>query len=196
MKNFRSVEQLKEFSWQYILSKFWEKVDKEGPVHPTHGRCWVWIGGIQKDGYGVFSVHGKKIISHRFSLELKLGHPIAGVACHQCDTPRCINPDHLFDGTVRENIRDCVSKGRFRKYNKWMDDKCKRGHPHIKENIYFRLKKKEGRKLMSWYTECRVCAKDHKNIKRRSLGIKVIPSMSRNRMPIPAREPNAKTQPT
>ena len=88
-----------------VLDRFWSKVEK------SNG-CWLWRGAADPRGYGFFWVNGKQIGAHRFSLSLKLGRlPLQ--ACHSCDVPACVNPDHLFEGSQQDNMRDCVSKGRL-----------------------------------------------------------------------------------
>lgn len=81
-------------------------------VRKTNG-CWLWTAGRRGDGYGQFYVSGKAVGAHRFSWLLHFGVIPDGLCvCHTCDNPPCVNPDHLFIGTVRDNFDDMVSKGR------------------------------------------------------------------------------------
>lgn len=88
---------------------------------PNSG-CWLWIGGNRDDHrakprYGVFRLSGASfnIGAHRASYILHRGHIDVGLwVLHKCDTPACVNPDHLFLGTVTDNNRDTVKKGRHR----------------------------------------------------------------------------------
>lgn len=92
-----------------IKSRFFKHVKK------TDG-CWIWTGYCQKNGYG--TIHcGKGSIkrAHRISYEIHCGKIPDGLyVCHKCDNPSCVRPDHLFLGTQLDNIRDCISKGRFK----------------------------------------------------------------------------------
>lgn len=77
--------------------------------------CWLWGASLDKDGYGWFSVISTKHSrAHRVSWEIFTGEKIpAGKLClHKCDNPSCVNPEHLFLGTQKENIKDMFSKGR------------------------------------------------------------------------------------
>lgn len=79
---------------------------------PNSG-CWLWTGAVDKDGYGKLTVKYQDVRAHRVSYETYTGAiPEGLVACHKCDTPACINPDHLFLGTHADNIADRDAKGR------------------------------------------------------------------------------------
>ena len=75
--------------------------------------CWLWTAALSNRGYGNFSVKGTTIYAHRFSYETYVG-PIPDDMCilHRCDVKRCVNPEHLFVGTILDNIRDMDAKGR------------------------------------------------------------------------------------
>lgn len=73
--------------------------------------CLIWTGDCDKDGYGVISNQGKRIATHRAAYALFKGPPEKFV-CHTCDVPACINPDHLYDGTNSDNMRDRSRRGR------------------------------------------------------------------------------------
>lgn len=88
------------------LSKFWTKVNKTSS-------CWLWVGCKNKQGYGQFRVRPKAYLSHRFSWLIHNGAiPDKQYVCHSCDTPACINPDHLFLGSQTDNMQDMFLKGR------------------------------------------------------------------------------------
>mgnify|MGYP001614251477 CR=1 FL=1 len=102
-----------------LVDRFWAKVDKHGPV-PEHcpelGPCWLWLGALNRDGYGDIARTGRRggrTKSHRYSWELHFGPiPTGKEVCHHCDNPPCPNPRHLFLGTQKDNIRDMLTKGR------------------------------------------------------------------------------------
>jgi hypothetical protein len=77
--------------------------------------CWIYTGVIHHDGYGVIgSGRGKQFRAHRMSYQEFVGPiPHGMLVCHKCDVPTCINPDHLFLGTPRDNTRDAIAKGRM-----------------------------------------------------------------------------------
>ncbi len=106
--------------------------------------CWEWRGARSGDGYGTFQLPNKLIGAHRMAYILYKGEIPAGLCvCHKCDNPICINPEHLFLGTVVDNNRDRDTKGRGRK----ITTVCPRGHQYTEENTY-----RSGR-----YKDCRKC---------------------------------------
>lgn len=77
--------------------------------------CIEWIGGKCKAGYGRRWYKGKLWGAHRAALdELGKLNPALQVL-HKCDNPSCVNPEHLFQGTQKENMQDKVQKGRSAK---------------------------------------------------------------------------------
>lgn len=93
------------------LPRFWGAVTKTS-------NCWIWRGGVSKNGYGYFEVRGRQTRVHRFSYEIHRGKIPDGLfVCHSCDNRLCVNPEHLWLGTHESNMRDMVKKGRTRPGN-------------------------------------------------------------------------------
>lgn len=75
--------------------------------------CWLWDRARMPYGYGLVGVGGRMKLAHRISYGLRVGEIPKGLCVlHHCDTPPCVNPDHLFLGTNQDNSDDMVSKGR------------------------------------------------------------------------------------
>lgn len=91
-----------------ILERFIDKFIPE----PNSG-CWLWTAYTLPKGYGRIKVDGKAVLAHRVSHELHVGPIPEGLhVLHRCDTPSCVNPDHLFLGTPQDNMTDKMQKGR------------------------------------------------------------------------------------
>ena len=80
--------------------------------------CWVWQGTRHRQGYGFFRIHKKMVVAHRVSYALYKGKIPKGkgyhgiCVCHSCDNPSCVNPNHLFLGSQKTNMKDMKRKGR------------------------------------------------------------------------------------
>jgi hypothetical protein len=105
------------------FDRFIDKVNKTDS-------CWIWTGSKYRGGYGQFRrlVEGKWKMAktHRYSYEYFKGEiPKGHFICHTCDNPSCVNPEHLFSGTLKDNAKDMLMKGRNKygrnpKHN-WLD---------------------------------------------------------------------------
>lgn len=94
------------------ICTFWSRVNKTD-------YCWEWTGTKNLAGYGSFSIKGETIGSHRISYFIRNGEIPKGLCIlHKCDNPSCVNPDHLFMGTRKDNMDDKVRKGRQSKGEK------------------------------------------------------------------------------
>lgn len=90
-----------------IAARFWSKTTR------VESGCLEWQAGLHK-GYGRFKIAGRDFPAHRVALALHHNtEPDQNLcACHSCDNPRCVEPDHLWLGSIRDNMRDMYSKGR------------------------------------------------------------------------------------
>lgn len=89
------------------LTKFKARFDEGDP-----NSCWHWLRR-EKQMYGYFYLRGKMVQSHKVSYNLYKGEIGEGLwVLHSCDKMSCINPNHLFLGTPKDNSQDMVSKGR------------------------------------------------------------------------------------
>ena len=85
--------------------------------------CWIWMGSTNSKGYPNFWHKGHSRHGNRVAWELYRGIIPAGLhVLHSCDTPSCVNPNHLFLGTNQENKNDSVKKSRHRWTAKYGDD--------------------------------------------------------------------------
>lgn len=96
-----------------IETRFWAKVNKTET-------CWLWTASTVSGGYGYFvTKKPRHEYAHRYSWFLANGEiPDGLLVLHHCDVRGCVNPDHLFLGTQRDNIHDMISKGRQMDYTK------------------------------------------------------------------------------
>lgn len=76
--------------------------------------CTLFDGALDSDGYGSRWYKGRVLGAHRVAwMEARGPIPAGMCVCHTCDTPACVNIEHLFLGTHTDNMRDCRAKGRM-----------------------------------------------------------------------------------
>lgn len=122
--------------------------------------CWEWTGWRDRDGYGSFwdKTLKRTLRAHRVACEAKHGPISKGLfACHTCDNPWCVNPDHLFIATNQENQLDSVAKGRRAHLMREsrLTGHCSRGHERTEANTGWSTTRSGRRQAF-----CRICARE------------------------------------
>lgn len=119
----RNSNGLKSRAGEYTeknVTRFWSKVNKNGTIpvhHPELGPCWEWMGGGNGKGYGQVRINYRQMGTHQVAWELMHGRvPRDLWVLHKCNNPNCMNPDHLFLGTAKDNTSDMIRKNRRRPY--------------------------------------------------------------------------------
>ena len=91
------------------IARFWSKVNKCGS-----DKCWEWQACRNNHGYGLFRIGGRvrvPYLAHRVAFVITTGDTELQV-CHHCNNPSCCNPKHLYAGTQKDNMQQCVIDGR------------------------------------------------------------------------------------
>lgn len=121
-----------QFSRKTPLERFWEKVDKDGPIptfRPELGPCWVWRGSLS-NGYGHLNALGRYWTAHRFAVSMLVAPVPDGMDVdHLCRVPRCVRIDHLEVVTRAVNAQ--------RGAGGLLVTECPQGHPYDEANTYW-----------------------------------------------------------
>jgi len=128
--------------------------------------CLIWQGRTNHAGYGVFSGNLGIVVerrAHRRAWVFAYGQiPLGMCVLHHCDNPPCVEPTHLFLGTQRDNVMDCMAKGRHRnilsEFNA-MKMTCSHGHQFTPVNTHI---ERQYRSRRGTSRRCRTCARLNK----------------------------------
>jgi hypothetical protein len=130
-KQHRSIPNLTEQD----IKRFWSKVEDRQFL--SADQCWLWKSASKtKAGYGTFYIQGtSKLLATRISYFLHYeADPGDLLVCHECDNPSCVNPNHFFLGTYKDNNQDAKNKGRNaagdRHRSRTRPESVKRGSEH------------------------------------------------------------------
>lgn len=123
---------------------FWSKVDKSK-------ECWEWTGCKDRDGYGQFGYNNRQWKAHRIAYFFSHGSiDDSKLICHHCDNPKCVRPEHLYQGTVKDNSQDMINRGRHKSFL-GSRTHCSAGHEYNDENTYYSKEKRV----------CKICRRQY-----------------------------------
>lgn len=145
-----------DLSVPLILTKeqtnnFWGKVAMSG----VECGCWLWIGCCGPKGHGYFGINRSMVSAHRISYAIHVGPIPKGegyhgtCVLHKCDVACCVNPSHLWLGTVDDNNKDRERKGRGgqlsgeRSFSRMHPERLARGDRHGSKTHPEKLKRGE-----------------------------------------------------
>jgi hypothetical protein len=115
-------------------------------VRKDKSGCWLWQNFCYRNGYGEFYMSSGKHLAHRASYTLFKGKIPDGLCVlHRCDVRNCVNPDHLWLGTVKENQVDMAKKGRSAIGDRNGSRKFPERLPHGKDHHSFHSPEKVAR---------------------------------------------------
>lgn len=137
-----------------LKKRFFAKIE----LIPFHS-CWEWTACKDEKGYGHIGIkRSRPTKAHRVSRVIHNGSiPTGMFVCHSCDNPSCVNPNHLWLGTNKDNIIDASSKRRLREQDQ---THCISGHPFSGSNLYTEPNSKR---------RCRICVNQRKRKHRLKL---------------------------
>lgn len=114
------------------MPDFYEKYSYSIEYEPNTG-CILWSGSYTHNGYGQLGLNNKNTRAHRSSYIVHYGSiPDGKLVCHKCDTRACVNHEHLFLGSPKDNSLDTSKKGRFKNSKK---AECPKGHAYSEDNL-------------------------------------------------------------
>lgn len=142
-----------EFIDDRYMERLRLRIFNKSILRPETG-CLEWQGLKFRDGYGVLGHKKKKrFIAHRASFFAFKGDLIKGMLiCHLCDNRSCVNPNHLYQGTHKDNTKDILNRKRD---SRWFQDHCSKGHLLDEENTMKKISR-TGTVLKG----CRKCCND------------------------------------
>jgi len=118
-----------------LLTK--ERIEEKVLRIPEAG-CWIWMGSSQVRGYGEIISNNRKHLAHRASYEAFVGKIPEGMyVCHACDNVACVNPNHLFLGTQKQNLQDMAAKGRSTRGSKNPQSKLTEMDVYLIKRFFF-----------------------------------------------------------
>jgi hypothetical protein len=150
-----------------LLKRFLEKFIVDENNH------WIWVAGKDRKGYGHFQINNKWVLAHRYAWEQLKGTITKETPCvlhkNTCHRRDCINPEHCYLGTKKDNVKDAIELGTFyftEGRHELSKVCCVRGHEFNEENTYiYKSGYKKG------HRKCKACAREWASVYRNKVKI-------------------------